>query len=131
MEHRLSRRTTLAFPFRIEADGPATSDRAAYVREKIEQVLLTIPGERVFRADFGAGVQRLVFEGNSTAIAVLTANRLRASLETALAGDVDGKTVEIDVRPDPNAGERMIVDIRYALSSIGRSDAVLISMGGT
>ena len=131
MEHRLSRLTKLSFPFRVTADGPAMSDRAAHVREKIEQVLLTIPGERVFRSEFGAGVQRLVFEGNSAAIAVLTSNRLRASLETALAGDVDSKSVEIDVRADPNAGERLIVEIRYALSSIGRSDAVLINMGGT
>lgn len=131
MEHRLSRLEKLAFPFRVDADGPAESDRAAHVRDKIIQVLMTMPGERVYRADFGAGVQRLVFEGNSTAVAVLTANRLRASLEPALAGDVDGKSIEIDVRPDPNAGERLLVEIRYTLASIGRPDTVLIGMGGT
>ncbi len=131
MEHRLSPVSKLSFPFRVTADGPAESDRAAHIREKIEQVLLTIPGERVFRADFGAGVQRLVFEGNSVAITVLTANRLRASLEGALTGDVDSKSIEIDVQADPDAGERLIVEIRYTLSSIGRSDQVLLNLGGS
>ena len=33
------------------------------MREQLEQLLLTIPGERVNRPDFGCGIQRLVFDG--------------------------------------------------------------------
>ncbi len=36
-----------------------------HIREQIEQVLFTDPGDRVFRPEFGAGVRRLVFEPNS------------------------------------------------------------------
>ena len=36
--------------------------RVRHIREQIEQVLFTDPGERVFRPEFGAGVRRLVFE---------------------------------------------------------------------
>ncbi len=34
----------LAFPLRVDADGPAPSSRRAHVREQIEQVLFTSPG---------------------------------------------------------------------------------------
>jgi phage baseplate assembly protein W len=38
------------------------SDYEAYVRQLIKQVLLTNPGERINRPDFGAGISRLVFQ---------------------------------------------------------------------
>ena len=37
------------------------TDYEAYIRQLIRQVLLTAPGERINRPEFGAGVRRLVF----------------------------------------------------------------------
>lgn len=62
---RLGTPACLAFPFRVGAAGPAVSRGADYVREQIEQVLFTTPGERVFRSEFGAGVKTLTFEPNN------------------------------------------------------------------
>ena len=57
----------MSFPFRVtELGAAALSPRQQAVREQLEQLLLTIPGERVNRPDFGCGVQRLVFDGTDT-----------------------------------------------------------------
>ncbi len=69
------------FPYRVDGrHRTATTDPDDHVRDLIEQVLFTAPGERVNRPDFGSGLLRLVFEPNSEAIAAAT----RASVEGAL-----------------------------------------------
>jgi phage baseplate assembly protein W len=54
----------LHFPFKIDASaGRLARERYYdnYLRGLIEQILLTAPGERVNRPDFGAGLRRYVF----------------------------------------------------------------------
>ena len=122
MDHRLPTQSYMRFPFEIDQDGAVTSDRARHVREQIEQVLLTIPGERVFRPDFGAGARRLVFEPNDAALAAVTEKRLRSSLEEALRGEVDPKTLLIEVKRPTDQPEVLVVYIKYQLSAIGQAD---------
>ena len=56
----------LGFPFQIAGDGrPRRVDRRTTLSHQLEQLLFTLPGERVNRPEFGCGVQRLVFEGAS------------------------------------------------------------------
>jgi phage baseplate assembly protein W len=58
--------TSFAYPFRIDATGHvATTAQDQHVRQLIEQVLFTIPGERVNRPTFGSAVHNLVFAPNS------------------------------------------------------------------
>lgn len=53
-------------PFRFDARGrTAVAGDAEHIRGLIEQVLFTMPGERVNRPDFGSGVMQLVFAPNS------------------------------------------------------------------
>ena len=73
---RLGGIDSLRFPFEVSSDGPLTADRARHVRDLIEAVIFTLPGERVFRPDFGAGAQALVFEPNDTPLWHLTEHRL-------------------------------------------------------
>lgn len=55
-------RDAITFPFSVSARGAiASSARLDVIRQQIEQVLFTIPGERSSRPEFGCGVQRLVF----------------------------------------------------------------------
>ena len=65
----------------------ATTDLADHVRDMIEQLLFTSPGERVNRPDFGSGLMQLVFEPNSPELAVALQVTARAALERWL-GDV-------------------------------------------
>lgn len=123
---RLTASTYLTFPFRVAADGPATSGRARHVREQIEQVLFTNPGERVFRPEFGAGIRSLVFEPNASALWQVTRKRLIASLAEALHGEVDSRTLEVEVEGE---GEKLMVVISYALATLGHSERHEIAVG--
>jgi phage baseplate assembly protein W len=68
----------LGFPLRLGPDrGLAVVAIEASVRAMLEQILFTLPGERVNRPTFGVGVQQYVFEPNSTFLA----DRLRIALD--------------------------------------------------
>jgi len=123
MAKRLPDSGYVAFPFRIEAGGAALAGRAAHVRQQIEQVLFTNPGERVFRPDFGVGVARLVFEPSAPGLWSATRKRLEASLSDALAGEVDPRSLEVELAPDPDAPERLHIRVAYALARIGQSES--------
>lgn len=110
----------LSFPLRVSANGAATSGRRAHVREQIEQVLFTDPGERVFRPEFGAGLRALIFEPNGSVLAEILRKRLTDSLGEALLGEVDPKTLQIEVRAEE---EKLFVLISYALAAIGYNES--------
>ena len=57
----------VAFPLRLTPEGRlAWSEGEANVRESIRILLLTAQGERLRRPDFGAGLERFLFEPNTT-----------------------------------------------------------------
>lgn len=76
------------FPLHVDARGrTAETDPADHVRDMIEELLFTTPGERVNRPDFGCGLLDLVFEPDSPELAAA----LQVSAEGALQrwlGDV-------------------------------------------
>src|SRR5262245_45365201 len=123
---RLTSPTYLAFPFRVGTDGVDTADRARHVRDQIEQVLFTNPGERVFRHDFGAGVRSLVFEPNAGALADLTTQRLITSLSEALKGDVDPRSLTVAVRVDD---DELVADVTYTLVTLGYAERYRFTKG--
>ena len=113
---RLGTPACLAFPFRVGAAGPAVSRGADYVREQIEQVLFTTPGERVFRSEFGAGVKTLTFEPNNQPLWEVTRRRILAALTAALRGEIQPSGLDVSVE---GTGERIQVVVSYQLASIG------------
>ncbi len=125
---RLGDPAYLAFPFRMGESGPATSRRGDHIREQIEQVIFTTPGERVFRPEFGAGAKTLVFEPNSSALWDVTKRRLQASLAEALRGEVDPSSLEVEVF---GSEETMELVIRYRLTTVGVSQQQRFRLGGT
>ena len=89
----------LDFPFHFDASGrSAQTGTADHVRDLVEQVLFTSPGERVMRPDFGAGLLALVFEPNSDALAATTQLLVQSSLQQHLSHLIalQGVTVEHD-----------------------------------
>ncbi len=101
----------LDFPYRFDGRGRSaqTSD-ADHVRDLIEQVLLTAPGERVMRPDFGAGLLQLVFEPNSVAIAATAQMLVQASLQQHLSHLIAVEAVRIG-----NDDGALRVDVDYRL----------------
>lgn len=72
----------LAFPPRVDADGRlAWSTGEANIRESIHLILLTEPGERLMREEFGCGLRRYLFEPNT----VTTRALIRESIARAIA----------------------------------------------
>jgi len=78
------------FPYHVDGRGrtAATSD-ADHIRDMIEQVLFTQPGERVNRPDFGSGILQLAFAPLSDELASATQFLVQGALQQWL-GDVIG-----------------------------------------
>jgi phage baseplate assembly protein W len=127
MATRLNNPDYMKFPLEIGARGVITSARRQHVREQIEQVLFTHPGERWFRPEFGIGVRALVFEPNAAALWEVTKNRLLASLNEALAGEVDPRSLEVAVEGD---GEKLLITISYMLATIQHTEKLQFAVQG-
>lgn len=78
----------LAYPYRFDHRGrTAETGLERHVRDLIEQVLFTAPGERVMLPDFGSGVEQLVFAPNSVELAAATQMLVQSALQRWL-GDL-------------------------------------------
>ncbi len=67
-----------------------------HVRDLIEQVLFTAPGERVNRPTFGSGLLQLVFAPNGDALAATTQQSVQASLQQWLGDVIEVDAVTVD-----------------------------------
>ena len=90
----------IAFPLHFDGRGrTATTDPDTHVRDLIEQVLFTSPGERVNRPDFGSGLLGLLFSPNSPELEAALDYSVRASLQRWLGDLIAVQALEI-VRED-------------------------------
>jgi uncharacterized protein len=87
----------LDYPFHIDGRGrTATTDDDDHVRDMIEQVLFTSPGERVNRPTFGSGVLQLVFAPNGDALAAAAQFTIQGALQLWLGDVVQVEAVEVE-----------------------------------
>lgn len=99
------------FPFHADVRGrTALTDDAPHVRDLIEQVLFTSPGERVNRPDFGGGLLRLVFDPNRHEVATATQMLVQSSLQQWL-----GDLIEVEDAAIESAEEKLVVTVVYRL----------------
>jgi Bacteriophage baseplate protein W len=127
MATRLNNPDFMKFPLEMGAAGAITSARRQHIREQIEQVLFTNPGERWFRPEFGAGVRALVFEPNSSVLWEVTKKRLLASLSEALAGEVDPKSLQVTVEGED---AKLFIVIAYMLATINHTERLEFAVEG-
>ena len=79
----------IAYPFAINGRGrTATAGDADHIRDLIEQLLFTSPGERVNRPDLGSGLMQMVYTPNSPELAATLQFTLQAALQRWLRGDL-------------------------------------------
>lgn len=87
----------ISFPFRTDTNGrTAAVDDAAHVRQMIEQLLFTAPGERVNRPTFGSGLLQMVFQPSSAEIAAALQFTLQAAIQQWLGDVLQVQTVQVD-----------------------------------
>jgi len=84
------------FPFHFDQRGrtAATGDDD-HIRDMIEELLFTNPGERVNRPDFGSGLLQLVFAPNSPELAAALQFTAQAALQRYLGDLIDLQSLEV------------------------------------
>jgi uncharacterized protein len=84
------------YPFHFDGRGrTASAGYPNHVRDMIEQLLFTNPGERVNRPDFGSGLLQLVFAPNSPELAAALQYSVQAALQRWLGDIIDLQAVEV------------------------------------
>ncbi len=71
------------------------ADDNTHIRDMIEQVLFTSPGERVNRPDFGSGLLQLVFQPNSSELAATLQFLVQGSLRQWLGDLIEVNDVQV------------------------------------
>ncbi len=86
----------LAFPFHFDRRGrTAVAGDDAHLRDMIEGLLFTSPGERVNLPDFGTGIRQMVFAPNSPEIAAALQFTLQAALQRWLGDLIQVQALEV------------------------------------
>jgi phage baseplate assembly protein W len=84
------------YPFHIDARGrTADTNMNNHIRDLIEQVLFTAPGERVNRPEFGSGLQKLVFAPANNELATATRFVAQGALQQWLGDLIDIESVSV------------------------------------
>jgi hypothetical protein len=108
------------FPWHFDSSGgTATTTRSDHVRDMLVQFLFTNPGERVNRPEFGAGLYRMCFEGNSDQLGDVLHFLVQAGLQRWFGEDIEVLdlqvltdeavlTVKLDYRLGNEVGQRKI-----------------------
>lgn len=86
----------IAYPYAIDGSGrTAMPDDDAHIRQMIEQLLFTAPGERVNRPTFGTGLRQLVFAPNSPELAAATEFMVQGALQEFLGELIRVEAVDV------------------------------------
>ena len=101
----------LDYPLHVDGAGrTATTDRHDHVRNLVEQLLFTRPGERVNRPDFGSGLMQLVFAPASAELAASLQFTVQAALQQYLAEWIVVEDVVVQAEDS-----KLRVQVRYRL----------------
>jgi hypothetical protein len=99
------------YPLAIDRSGrTAETGEADHVRDLIEQVLFTAPGERVNRPTFGCGLRQLVFAPNSDALAAAAQVAVHGALQQWL-----GELIEVEAVEVASSDATLTVLVRYVI----------------
>jgi uncharacterized protein len=98
-------------PFHIGPLGrTAATDEDDHLRDLVEQVLFTAPGERVNRPDFGSGLMQLVFGPASDEIATATHFLVQGALQQWLGDRIAVDSVDVEARD-----AAIVVTVQYTV----------------
>jgi uncharacterized protein len=88
--------SNITFPLQFDAAGrTASAADDDHVRQMIELLLFTAPGQRVNRPDFGAGLLQQIFGPNGPEVASALEFSLKAALERWLGDVIDLKSLDV------------------------------------
>jgi phage baseplate assembly protein W len=115
----------VTYPYQLDRRGrtAVTASLDDHIQQMLEQLLLTRPGERVNRPDFGCGLGDLVFEPNST--------RLAAALEVTVVTNVGqwlGDLIALrNVDVESQEG-KLLVNLSYVVTASGQAGNTTVAL---
>jgi uncharacterized protein len=84
------------FPYRMDEQGrTARTDPERHIRDLVEQLLFTQPGERVMRPTFGSGLTQLVFQPNSDELSTAVQFLVQGNLQQFLGEIITVEAVDV------------------------------------
>jgi hypothetical protein len=105
----------LDHPYHFNARGrTATTSDDDHIRDLVEQVLFTSPGERVNRPTFGSGLVQLVFAPASDELTTVTQFLVQGALQQWVGELIQVEDVDVAVRD----GE-LSVTVAYRIRATG------------
>ncbi|HWS90087.1 MAG TPA: GPW/gp25 family protein [Pyrinomonadaceae bacterium] len=114
------------FPFRFDGRGrTAEAGTDDHIRQLVEQVLFTAPGERVNRPTFGCGLAQLVFAPNSEELAAATQFLVQGALQQWLGDLIEVQEVEVE-----SDAESLRVTVEYLVRRTGERVGASFVRGG-
>ncbi len=117
----------LAFPYAFDTTGRTAqaASLAMHVRDMIELILFTSPGERVNRPTFGSGTAQLVFAPNSDVLAAAQQQAIQSGLQQWLSDLIRVQSVTVVA----NDAE-LLVTVVYILVSNQQQQSQQFLYGG-
>ena len=105
------------YPFHFDSRGrTASASYEDHVRDLIEQLLLTDPGERVNRPDFGSGLRQLTFAPNSPELAAALQFTINANLQRWLNDVIDVQSLDVTAQDST-----LTVNLKYVIRATGQT----------
>jgi phage baseplate assembly protein W len=114
------------YPFHIDGRGrtAAAADTSTHIREMIEQLLFTNPGERVNRPNFGSGLMQLAFAPNSDQLAAATQFLVQGGLQQWLGDLIQVNSVEVQ-----GQDSTLTITVEYTLRADQSTQVAQLSQG--
>lgn len=114
------------YPFHTDTrQRTALTTEDDHIRDLIEQLLLTGPGERVNRPSFGGGLQQLVFAGNGPELAATVQFMVQGNLQQYLGDLIDVAAVHVDA-----IDSALAVQVDYVVRRTAQQRTVVLRTGG-
>ena len=103
------------YPYHFDGRGrTAGAGDEQHIRDMIEQLIFTSPGDRVNRPDFGSGVLQLIFAPNSPELAATVQVALQAAVQRWL-----GDLIELRDLGVTAVDSTLTIDMKYAVRRTG------------
>ena len=111
------------YPFHFDSRGrTAATDDDEHIRDMIEQLIFTNPGERVNRPDFGSGILQLIFAPNSPELASALQFTMQAAIQRWLGDLIELRGVDV-----ASIDSELIIEVKYLIRRTERPQLAIFS----
>ncbi len=118
--------TQIDYPLHFDNRGrTAQANEEKHIRDLVEQVLFTSPGERVNHPTFGSGLMQLVFAPNSEELATTTQFLVQGALQQWL-----GDLILVEEVKAESEESTLRVTVKYTIRRSQQKQVAEFSRGG-